>query len=196
MKNVTLAQIYDLIAMRVLVQTVEECYAVFGKIHGIYRPIQGRVKDYISNPKPNGYQTLHTTVIVENQRPLEIQIRTYKMHKHCEYGIAAHWMYKDGSEKMNKLDKKINWFRNIIENAQTMQSTDFVETLKTDLYTGSIFVQTPKGKVLEFPVGATMIDFAYSIHSDIGNHCVGGKINNIISLSKKLYLDFCVLINT
>ncbi len=186
MKNVTLAQIYDLIAMRVLVQTVEECYAVFGKIHGIYRPIQGRVKDYISNPKPNGYQTLHTTVIVENQRPLEIQIRTYKMHKHCEYGIAAHWMYKDGSEKMNKLDKKINWFRNIIENAQTMQSTDFVETLKTDLYTGSIFVQTPKGKVLEFPVGATMIDFAYSIHSDIGNHCVGGKINNIM---KPIYTE-------
>lgn len=186
MKNVTLAQIYDLIAMRVLVQTVEECYAVFGKIHGIYRPMQGRVKDYISNPKPNGYQTLHTTVIVENQRPLEIQIRTYKMHKHCEYGIAAHWMYKDGSEKMNKLDKKINWFRNIIENAQTMQSTDFVETLKTDLYTGSIFVQTPKGKVLEFPVGATMIDFAYSIHSDIGNHCVGGKINNIM---KPIYTE-------
>ena len=186
MKNVTLAQIYDLIAMRVLVQTVEECYAVFGKIHGIYRPIQGRVKDYISNPKPNGYQTLHTTVIVENQRPLEIQIRTYNMHKHCEYGVAAHWMYKDGSEKMDKLDKRISWFRNIIENAQTMQSTDFVETLKTDLYTGSIFVQTPKGKVLEFPVGATMIDFAYSIHSDIGNHCVGGKINNIM---KPIYTE-------
>lgn len=186
MKNVTLAQIYDLIAMRVLVQTVEECYAVFGKIHGIYKPIQGRVKDYISNPKPNGYQTLHTTVIVENQRPLEIQIRTFKMHKHCEYGVAAHWMYKDGSEKMDKFDRKISWLRNIIENAQTMQSGDFVETLKTDLYTGEIFVQTPRGKVLEFPIGATMIDFAYAIHSDVGNHCVGGRINNIM---KPIYTE-------
>lgn len=180
MKNVTLAQIYDLIAMRVLVRTVEECYSVFGKIHGIYKPIQGRVKDYISNPKPNGYQTLHTTVIVENQRPLEIQIRTYQMHKNCEYGIAAHWMYKDGTEKMAKLDKKISWFRNIMEKAQVMQPEDFVETLKTDLYTGEIFVQTPKGKVLELPVGSSVIDFAYAIHSDVGNHCVGGKINNIM----------------
>ncbi len=180
MKNVTLAQIYDLIAMRVLVRTVEECYSVFGKIHGIYKPIQGRVKDYISNPKPNGYQTLHTTVIVENQRPLEIQIRTYQMHKNCEYGIAAHWMYKDGTEKMAKLDKKISWFRNIMEKAQIMQPEDFVETLKTDLYTGEIFVQTPKGKVLELPVGSSVIDFAYAIHSDVGNHCVGGKINNVM----------------
>ena len=180
MKNVTLAQIYDLIAMRVLVRTVEECYSVFGKIHGIYKPIQGRVKDYISNPKPNGYQTLHTTVIVENQRPLEIQIRTYQMHKNCEYGIAAHWMYKDGTEKMAKLDKKISWFRNIMEKAQVMQPEDFVETLKTDLYTGEIFVQTPKGKVLELPVGSSVIDFAYAIHSDVGNHCVGGKINNVM----------------
>ena len=180
MKNVTLAQIYDLIAMRVLVRTVEECYSVFGKIHGIYKPIQGRVKDYISNPKLNGYQTLHTTVIVENQRPLEIQIRTYQMHKNCEYGIAAHWMYKDGTEKMAKLDKKISWFRNIMEKAQVMQPEDFVETLKTDLYTGEIFVQTPKGKVLELPVGSSVIDFAYAIHSDVGNHCVGGKINNVM----------------
>lgn len=179
-QNVTLAQIYDLVAMRVLVNTVEECYAVFGKIHSIYKPMQGRVKDYISNPKPNGYQTLHTTVIVENQRPLEIQIRTFDMHKNCEYGVAAHWMYKEKRDKMAKLDRKISWFREIMEKAQNYSSEDFVESLKTDLYTGEIFVQTPKGKVLEFPVGATVIDFAYSIHSDIGNHCVGGKINNIM----------------
>ena len=180
MNNVTLAQIYDLIAMRVLVKTVDECYSVFGKIHGIYKPMQGRVKDYISNPKPNGYQTLHTTVIVENQKPLEIQIRTFDMHKNCEYGVAAHWMYKEGNAKMAKLDQKISWFREIIEKAQELSPEDFVETLKTDLYTGEIFVQTPKGKIIELPVGSSVIDFAYAIHSDIGNHCVGGKINNVM----------------
>ena len=179
-QNVTLAQIYDLIAMRVLVDTVEDCYLVFGKVHAIYKPLQGRVKDYISNPKPNGYQTLHTTVIVENQRPLEIQIRTFDMHKKCEYGVAAHWMYKEQRDKMAKLDKKISWFREILDKAQSLSSEDFVESLKTDLYTGEIFVQTPKGKVLEFPLGSTIIDFAYAIHSEIGNRCVGGKINNVM----------------
>ncbi len=179
-KNVTLAQIYDLIAMRVLVDTVEDCYAVFGKIHAIYKPIPSRVKDYISSPKPNGYQTLHTTVIVENGRPLEIQIRTFEMHKHCEYGIAAHWIYKEKRGSTTKLDQKLSWLREIMENAQTMSPEDFVESLKTNLYTGEIFVQTPRGKVLEFPEGATVIDFAYAIHSDIGNKCIGGKVNNIM----------------
>lgn len=178
--NVTLAQVYDLVAMRVLVNTVEDCYAVFGKIHAIYRPLQGRVKDYISNPKPNGYQTLHTSVLVENGRPLEIQIRTFEMHKNCEYGIAAHWIYKEKRDSTTKLDKKLSWLREIMENAQTLSSEDFVQSLKTNLYTGVIFVQSPKGKVIEFPEGSTIIDFAYAIHSDIGNHCVGGKINNIM----------------
>ena len=177
-KGVTLAQIYDLIAMRVLVNTVEECYAVFGKIHSIYRPMQGRVKDYIANPKPNGYQSLHTTVITENQRPMEIQIRTYEMHRNSEFGIAAHWIYKEKRAKTTALDKKLFWFREIMENAKSMPLEEFVETLKTDLYDGEIFVQTPKGKVLQFPDGATIIDFAYAIHSDVGNTCVGGKINN------------------
>ena len=179
-QNITLAQIYDLIAMRVIVNTVEDCYAVFGKIHSIYKPIQGRVKDYISNPKPNGYQTLHTTVIVENARPLEIQIRTFEMHKNCEYGIAAHWIYKEKRSSTTKLDKKLIWFREIMENAQNLSSEDFVESLKTNLYTGEIFVQTPKGKVLQFPENSSVIDFAYAIHSDIGNHCVGAKVNNIM----------------
>lgn len=185
-QNVTLAQIYDLVAMRVLVDTVEDCYAVFGKIHAIYKPISFRVKDYISNPKPNGYQTLHTSVIVENNRPIEIQIRTFEMHKNCEYGIAAHWIYKEKRSGTTKLDEKLSWFREIMENAQSLSPEDFVESLKTNLYTGEIFVQTPKGKVLELPVGATVIDFAYAIHSDIGNHCVGGRINNVM---KPIYTE-------
>lgn len=179
-QNVTLAQIYDLIAMRVLVDSVEDCYAVFGKIHAIYKPIAGRVKDYISSPKPNGYKTLHTSVIVENNRPLEIQIRTFEMHKNCEYGIAAHWIYKEKRSGTTKLDQKLSWLREIMENAQTLSSEDFVESLKTNLYSGEIFVQTPRGKVLELPEGSTIIDFAYAIHSDIGNHCTGGRINNIM----------------
>ena len=186
-KGVNLAQIYDLVAMRVLVETVEECYAVFGKIHSIYKPMQGRVKDYIANPKPNGYQSLHTTIIVENQRPMEIQIRTYEMHRNSEFGIAAHWIYKEKRSKTTALDKKLFWFREIMENAKSMPVEEFVETLKTDLYDGEIFVQTPKGKVLQFPEGSTIIDFAYAIHSDIGNTCVGGKINNKMRpLSTKL----------
>jgi len=179
-KEITVAQIYDLVAMRVLVNTVEDCYAVFGRIHAIYKPIQGRVKDYISMPKPNGYQTLHTTVIVENQRPLEIQIRTFEMHKNCEYGVAAHWIYKEKRQKENSLDKKLSWFRDIMETGKNISSEEFVETLKTNLYRSEIFVQTPKGKVLEFPEEATVIDFAYAIHSDIGNRCIGARINNIM----------------
>ena len=179
-KQITVAQIYDLVAMRVLVDTIEDCYAVFGRIHSIYKPMQGRVKDYISMPKPNGYQSLHTTIIAENQRPLEIQIRTFEMHKNCEYGIAAHWIYKEKRIKENSLDKKLSWFRDIMENGKNLSSEEFVETLKTNLYRGEIFVQTPKGKVLEFPEHATVIDFAYAIHSDIGNKCTGARVNNIM----------------
>lgn len=179
-KNVTMAQIYDLIAMRVLVNSIEDCYAVFGKIHAIYKPIDGRVKDYISHPKPNGYQSLHTSIIVENNRPLEVQIRTFEMHKYCEYGIAAHWIYKEKRSRTTKLDQKLSWLRQIMENAQKLSPEDFVESLKTNLYTGEIFVQTPRGKILEMPDGSTIIDFAYTIHSNIGNHCVGGKINNVM----------------
>lgn len=179
-KEITIAQIYDLIAMRVLVDTVDDCYAVFGKIHSIYKPIQGRVKDYISNPKPNGYQTLHTTVVVENQRPIEIQIRTHQMHKNCEYGIAAHWIYKEKRKTETQLDKKFSWFRDMMENSKDLSSEEFVEVLKTNLYRGEIFVQTPRGKVLQFPEHATVIDFAFAIHSDIGAQCVGAKVNNVM----------------
>lgn len=186
-KAVPLAKIYDLIAMRVIVDTIEECYAVLGKIHGIYRPMEGRFKDYIANPKPNGYQSLHTTIITENDRPMEIQIRTYEMHRNSEFGVdVAHWVYKE-KRKTTELDKKMAWLREIMDNSSNLNSEEFIETLKTNLYSGSIFVQTPKGKVLEFPEGSCVIDFAYAIHSEIGNACVGGKINNkMVPISTKL----------
>ena len=178
-KNITLGKVYDLLAMRVLVPTVEDCYAVLGKVHAIYRPLPGRVKDYIAMPKPNGYQSLHTTIVSDNNRPLEIQIRTFEMHKYCEYGVAAHWIYKE-RRKQNKFDQRMTWFRQVLENANELSSEEFVETLKTELYGEAILVQTPKGKVLEFPLGSTVIDFAYAIHSDVGNNCVGAKINGKI----------------
>lgn len=177
-KNLRINQIYDIIAMRVIVDTVEECYAVLGRIHGLYKPMAGRVKDYIANPKPNGYKSLHTTIIVENQHPMEVQIRTYKMHKESEYGgVCAHWLYKEHKSKKNEFDSRMTWFRETVENAKNMSNEDFINTLKSDLYDGVIFVQTPKGRVLEFPEGATAIDFAYAIHTDIGNSCVGARIN-------------------
>ena len=186
-KNVNLAQIYDLVAMRIIVDTVEQCYAVLGKIHGIYRPMEGRFKDYIASPKPNGYQSLHTTIIVENERPLEVQIRTHEMHKNAEFGVdVAHWVYKE-KRKTTDLDKKLSWLREIMDASSNLSSEEFVETLKTNLYSGRIFVQTPKGKVLEFPDGATVLDFAYAIHTDIGNSCIGGKIlGKMVPLSTKL----------
>ena len=175
-KNITLGKVYDLLAMRVLVPSVEDCYSVLGKIHAIYKPIPERVKDYIANPKPNGYQSLHTTIIADNNRPLEVQIRTFEMHRHAEYGIAAHWIYKE-RRKSNKFDARFARFKEILDNADELPPEEFLETLKSDLYGESIFVQTPKGKVLELPVHSTVIDFAYAIHSEIGNRCVGGKIN-------------------
>ncbi len=180
-KNITLGKVYDLIAMRVLVDSVEDCYAVLGKIHAIYKPIPGRVKDYIANPKPNGYQSLHTTIVADNNRPLEIQIRTFDMHRQSEYGVAAHWIYKEYKRRgQNKFDQKMAWFRQVLENSNEMSSDEFLETLKVDLYGEAIVVQTPKGKILEFPLGATVVDFAYAIHSDVGNNCVGAKINGKI----------------
>lgn len=178
-KHITLDGIYDLIAMRVLVDTVDDCYAVLGKVHAIYKPINYRVKDYISNPKPNGYQSLHTTIVAENDRPLEIQIRTFDMHKFCEYGVAAHWIYKE-KRGQNKFDQKMTWFRQMMESAEEMTPEEFAETLKVDLYSESIFVQTPKGKVIEFPQDSTVVDFAYAIHTGVGHTCVGAKINGKI----------------
>lgn len=178
-KKANLDSIYDLIAMRVLVDTVENCYSVLGKVHSIYKPLSFRVKDYIAQPKPNGYQSLHTTIIAENNRPLEIQIRTFEMHKFSEYGVAAHWIYKE-KRNQNKFDERMTWFRQMMENAEELSPEEFAETLKVNLYAESIFVQTPKGKVLEFPQNATVIDFAYAIHTGVGHTCVGAKINGKI----------------
>ena len=176
-RQLALDQIYDILAIRIIVKNVENCYSVLGKIHSIYKPMLGRVKDYIASPKPNGYQTLHTTIIVENQHPLEVQIRTEEMHRNSEYGLYAHWLYKENKDKKNAFDKRLTWFRESIDNAKNMNNNDFIETLKGDLYDGVIVVQTPKGRVIEFPKGSTVIDFAYAIHSGVGNSCVGAKIN-------------------
>lgn len=176
-RQTELSQIYDILAMRVIVNTVEECYAILGRIHAIYKPMAGRVKDYIANPKPNGYQSLHTTIIVENEQPLEVQIRTIEMNKESEYGVYSHWLYKEKKIKQDSFDKRMTWFRQTIENAEKMSNEEFIETLKSDLYEGVLVVQTPKGKVMEFPSGSTVIDFAYAIHSQVGNQCVGAKIN-------------------
>ena len=195
-KKANLDSIYDLIAMRVLVDTVENCYSVLGKVHSIYKPLSFRVKDYIAQPKPNGYQSLHTTIIAENNRPLEIQIRTFEMHKFSEYGVAAHWIYKE-KRNQNKFDERMTWFRQMMENAEELSPEEFAETLKVNLYAESIFVQTPKGKVLEFPQNATVIDFAYAIHTGVGHTCVGAKINGkIVPITSTLSNGYVVEILT
>ncbi len=185
-KHHTLSQIYDLIAMRVLVNSVNDCYSVLGAVHTKYTPLDGRFKDYIAKPKPNGYQSLHTTVLVDG-RPLEIQIRTYEMHNHAEYGIAAHFLYKEKKNNFDKLDEKLLSIRKIIENPEISTSQDLINELKTDVYSGEIFVQSPLGKIVELPEFSTPIDFAYAIHSNIGNTCVGAKVNGkIVPINKQL----------
>lgn len=175
-KQKDLNQIFDILAIRVIVKTIEECYSVLGKIHAIYKPV-GRFKDYIAQPKENGYQSLHTTVIVENGDSLEIQIRTQDMHTYAEYGFAAHWAYKE-KRKVNESDKKISYIRSIMELHKEKSSDEILDALKIDVYSGNIFCQTPMGKVIQFVEGATPIDFAYTIHSKIGDTCVGAKIND------------------
>ena len=175
-KNLGLNQIYDLVALRVMVRSVNDCYAVLGSIHTKYVPLDGKFKDYIAKPKPNGYQSLHTTVFVD-ELPLEIQIRTYDMHNHAEYGIAAHWLYKEHKNKGNSLDDKLMWIRRIIENKEKISSSELLDELKTDVYSDEIFVQTPQGKIIRLVENSTPIDFAYMVHSEVGNKCVGAKVN-------------------
>ena len=170
-----LDQIYDLIAVRALVQTVPDCYALLGRLHSLVEPVKNRFKDYISTPKPNGYQSLHTTVIFENF-PVEIQIRTEDMHQYAEYGVAAHWLYKEKKNKQDTLDVQLAWLRQMMED-ETVSIDDLASSLGQDIYNSEIFVQTPKGKVVYLPSGSTPIDFAYSIHSEVGNKCVGAKVN-------------------
>lgn len=185
-KHYDLDEIYDFSAVRILVETVNECYSVLGEIHTKYFPINGRFKDYIARPKSNGYQSLHTTVLIDNM-PLEFQIRTFEMHNHAEYGIAAHFLYKERKSKINELDSKLLWIRKLIENPNLTTSQQLVDELKTDVYSGYIFVQTPMGKIIQLPENSTPIDFAYAIHSNIGNKCVGAKVNGkMVTLTTRL----------
>ena len=171
-----LNQIMDILAVRILVDTVDECYTALGRVFTIFKPL-GNFKDYIANPKENGYQSLHTAIVLENGDPVEVQIRTFDMHTYAEYGFAAHWAYKE-KRKVDESGVKINYIRSIMDLHKDKSSDELLEIMNTDVYSGKIFVQSPQGKILEFPEGATPIDFAYAIHSNIGNTCIGAKIND------------------
>lgn len=177
-QNIDFDQVYDITAFRVIVNTVKECYDVLGIIHSLWKPIPGKFKDYIGLPKENMYQSLHTSVIGPYGERIEIQIRTHDMHKVAEEGIAAHWKYKEGKLLNEADDKRFTWLRQLLEWQRDLKDDrEFIETVKVDLFPNEVFVFTPKGEVKQFPAGATPVDFAYSIHSDVGNHCVGAKVN-------------------
>ncbi len=172
--------IYDLTAIRIIVDTVKDCYAALGAVHAMWTPLPGRFKDYIAMPKPNMYQSLHTTVVGPSGDPLEIQIRTWEMHRTGEYGIAAHWRYKEGG-KADQFENKLSWLRALLEWQKDMRdSRVFMENLKLDLFDSQVFVFSPRGDVYSIPAGGTPLDFAYQVHTDVGNHCVGAKINGRI----------------
>ncbi len=179
--NMDINQVYDLIALRVIVNTIEECYKVLGIIHKMWKPLPGRIKDYIALPKPNGYQSLHTTVFSEGGKITEIQIRTEKMHEESEYGIAAHWAYEESGkpDSGGKFNPRLGWVNQLIEwQRGVSKSKDFLETLRIDFFKDRVFCFTPKGDVIDLPEGATAIDFAYAVHSEIGNRAVGAMVNN------------------
>ena len=179
-QNKSLDEIFDLFAFRVIVNTVGDCYNVLGVIHDLYKPILGRFKDYIGTPKPNMYQSLHTTVVGDNGIPFEVQIRTQQMHEIAEYGIAAHWKYKQNGRGEGD-EHDYEWVRRLLENQDGADAEDFIHSLKVDMFADEVFVFTPQGDVINLPAGATPIDFAYSIHSAIGNHMVAAKVNGHIA---------------
>lgn len=184
--NRDLGKIYDLLALRLIVPTITDCYSALGILHGMFRPMPGRIKDYIANPKPNGYQSLHTTVFTDNGEIAEFQIRTREMHDQAEFGIAAHWNYKEtGGKSTTKnikwLDELVKWQKQIKDNDQ------FLQTVKLDVFQNRIFVFTPKGDVIDLPDGATPVDFAYHVHSSLGDKCVGARVNDqLVNLGHQL----------
>ena len=180
--------IYDLLAIRVLVDSLSDCYHALGVVHGLWRPLPGLFDDYIANPREGVYQSLHTTVMGPGARPLEVQIRTYDMHKTAEYGVAAHWRYKEGGPRDKAFEERITWLRQLLEwQRETAEAEEFVEYIKTDLFHDQVFVFSPKGEVKDLPAGSTPIDFAFRIHSDIGFHAVGARVNGrLVPLTFKL----------
>jgi len=186
--NRNINQIYDLVAIRVLVDSVSDCYAVMGIIHSIWKPVKGRIKDYVAQPKPNGYQSLHTTVFGENHEIVEFQIRTKEMNEQAEYGIAAYWKYKAGEESPDSVKKEVSWVQDLVKWLKEVKDNEkFMEGAKIDVFQNHIFVFTPQGEVIDLPEGATTIDFAFHIHTDIGNQCHRAMVNNVqVSLDTRL----------
>jgi GTP pyrophosphokinase len=197
-QKITVEQVYDLFAVRIITKSVKDCYSALGAIHGVWRPVPGRIKDFIAMPRPNLYQSLHTTVIAEGGLPFEVQIRTEDMHKMAEEGIAAHWKYKDGSPVSAKDEQRLAWLRQVVEWQQDVSDpSEFLSTLKVDLYPEEVYTFTPKGKVVILPRDATPVDFAYTIHTEVGNTCTGAKVNGrIVPLRHKLRNGDIVEIST
>src|SRR6202171_683126 len=187
-QSIDLEQVYDFIALRIVTDSVKDCYAALGIIHQTWSPVPGRIKDFIAMPRPNGYQSLHTSVISHDGMPFEVQIRTIEMHRRAEEGIAAHWKYKEGRSGDKRDDRYFHWMRQLLESQQEVRDPEeFIQNLKVDLYPEEVYTFTPKGLVKAFPRGATPIDFAYAIHTDIGHKCVGARVNSkMVPLRTKL----------